>query len=172
MKTGKVITTAPTLFFILFSFGLGILSVSASSAQPLEPSYTIESFPVGNYPSYLTFDGANVWVTNGGPTSSVTKLRASDGERLGVFPVAKNPAHLTFDGENIWVACDNGNAITKLRASDRALLGTFPMHDLPTGIAWDGANIWVSHMSKAPWQSLRVTAPACSLCRLAPYHAG
>ena len=42
--------------------------------------------PVGNGPFGVAFDGASIWVTNGG-TNKVTKVRASDGTLLGAFPV-------------------------------------------------------------------------------------
>lgn len=110
--------------------------MSAAAPPPLDPSYTIQSFPAGSGPAYLAFDGANIWVTDYGVPYKVTKLRASDGELLGAFPVAPNPAHLAFDGVNIWVASDNGHTITKFRASDGPVLGIFPTgNDLPRGIA-------------------------------------
>jgi DNA-binding beta-propeller fold protein YncE len=57
-----------------------------------------QSFPVGNDPFFLVFDGANIWVTNAGD-NTVTKLRASDGANLGTFPVGGLwPAFITFDG--------------------------------------------------------------------------
>ena len=147
MKANRAI-----ILSVLFSFGLGILSLPASTPQPLDSSYTIESFPVGSGPTYLTFDGANVWVTNFLPPFSVTKLRASDGERLGDFSVGANPTYLTFDGENIWVSNNNDSSITKLRASDGALLGTFRTAGLrPRGITFDGASIWVALPPRAPW---------------------
>jgi DNA-binding beta-propeller fold protein YncE len=36
------------------------------------------TFTVGSHPGWMAFDGANIWVPNG--TSSLTKLRASDGK--------------------------------------------------------------------------------------------
>jgi len=39
------------------------------------------TFKVGNTPYGMTFDGANMWVTNSGD-NTVTKLRASDGKNL------------------------------------------------------------------------------------------
>jgi DNA-binding beta-propeller fold protein YncE len=35
------------------------------------------TFPVGNAPAGIAFDGANIWVAN--LSNSVTKLRASEG---------------------------------------------------------------------------------------------
>jgi hypothetical protein len=102
------------------------------------------SFPVGNGPRGVAFDGANIWVANAGD-NNVTKLRASDGANLGTFPVGNLPFGVAFDGANIWVTNSNSDSVTKLRASDGANLGTFPVGDGPRGVAFDGANIWVAN---------------------------
>src|SRR5258705_3430288 len=44
--------------------------------------YSGVTFHVGSGPTGVAFDGASIWVTNGG-SNSVTKLRASDGANLG-----------------------------------------------------------------------------------------
>ena len=49
------------------------------------------TFPVGDEPNGVAFDGANIWVANFG-SDNVTKLRASDGTNLGTFPVGKWPS--------------------------------------------------------------------------------
>jgi YVTN family beta-propeller protein len=61
----------------------------------------------------IAFDGANIWVTNGG-SNSVTKLRASDGAHLGTFSVGNYPFGIAFDGANIWVTNTNSNTVNKL----------------------------------------------------------
>src|SRR5258706_8754336 len=140
MKTTRIVTLSTSLGAAL----LLLEPCAAASAQErLDTRYTIQSFQVGTGPLNFAFDGANIWVANTSD-STVTKLRASDGERLGNFPVGANPWYLTFDGENIWVANDNGSSVTKLRASDGALLGTFPTGSNPHGIAFDGDSIWVA----------------------------
>jgi len=87
-------------------------------------------------PSFVAFDGANIWVTNGG-NSTVTKVQASDGFVLGTFNVPAGADYVAFDGANIWVT--NGSivnpSVTKLRASDGALLGTFNVGGGPVGVA-------------------------------------
>ena len=153
MKTRRTIILP--ILALLFSFGLGVRSSLASEPQPLDRSYTIESFAAGDGPQYLTFDGANVWVTNY-YANTVTKLRASDGERLGDFDAGRSPKYLTFDGENIWVADENGRSLTKLRASDGTFLLTIPtLFDAPEGIAWDGTNIWVAVSSLGAVERIR-----------------
>jgi len=103
--------------------------------------YSGVTFHVGSGPTGVAFDGASIWVTNGG-SNSVTKLRASDGANLGTFAVGFFPFGVACDGANIWVTNAGSASVTKLRASDGANLGNFPV-TAPGGIAFDGANIWV-----------------------------
>src|SRR5215471_5246493 len=103
-----------------------------------------KDFGAGNSPILMTFDGTNIWVTNFN-SSSVTKLRASDGANLGTFPAGYYPKGVAFDGVNIWVTNFTANTVTKLRASDGANLGTIPVGFGPEGVAFDGTNFWVAN---------------------------
>jgi len=47
-------------------------------------------------------------------SNTVTKLRASDGMRLGTFSVGSYPLGIAFDGANIWVTNTNSNTVNKL----------------------------------------------------------
>ena len=58
------------------------------------------TYPAGNGPWNVAFDGNNVWVTNSfldgnNWAGTVTKLRASDGTFLGTYPVGINPIALS-----------------------------------------------------------------------------
>jgi hypothetical protein len=59
---------------------------SSVAAQQAVPSGTIETFPAGDSPFQLAFDGENIWVTNASFDGAVTKLRASDGALWAPFP--------------------------------------------------------------------------------------
>src|SRR4051794_36231844 len=100
-----------------------MISSSAAHAQRLEERTTIQTFPVGDQPEALAFDGANVWVTNA-LDNTVTKLRASDGAPQGTFAVVGSfPQWITFDGTNVWVSNTSSDNVTKLLASDGTVLG-------------------------------------------------
>src|SRR5947209_401321 len=103
-----------------------------------------KDFAVGNAPTGLAFDGANIWVTNN-EGASVTKIRASDGVILGTFPVGTGPDSIVFDGEHMWVGNASANTVTELRASNGATLGTFAVGTNPIGLMFDGSNIWVAN---------------------------
>ena len=87
--------TSKVLFIISAFF------VSPATAQQLDKPDLIQSFPVGNRPHHLVFDGANIWVTNH-DDGTVMKLRASDGTIQGTFPAGPTPLYITFEGANIW----------------------------------------------------------------------
>ncbi|MGH9764951.1 MAG: YncE family protein, partial [Blastocatellia bacterium] len=60
------------------------------------------TFTVGRGPAWLTFDGANAWVTNQ-MDNNVMNLRARDGSVLGTYSVGTTPGEVVFDGASIWV---------------------------------------------------------------------
>ncbi len=102
----------------------------------------VRNFTVGNAPIMSAFDGANVWVTNGGD-GTVTKLRASDGKVLGTFNLGGAFA-IAFDGTYMWVTSRDTARIFKVQLSDGTVVGTFTVPVDPYGIAFDGQNIWVA----------------------------
>jgi hypothetical protein len=157
-KSSYTMNTARTSVLALVSvlfLGLTALLPLGAKAQLLG-SVNIQSFPMGNGPDHLVFDGANIWVTNTGD-DTVTKLRASDGTNLGTFPVGDYPRWITFDGASIWVVNIHSNNVTKLRASDGVVLGTFAVGSFPEGIAYDGANIWVANFFNDKVTKLRAS---------------
>ena len=103
---------------------------------------TTTSFKVGKEPYGVAFDGQNIWTANSGD-GTLTKLRASDGERLGEF-VCGAGYGVAFDGANIW-ATRIDNKVVKVRASDGKVLGIYDAGTSPFWLAFDGANIWVAN---------------------------
>jgi len=90
----------------------------------------------------LAFDGANIWVPNGGGT--VTKVRASDGKILGTFGAGNaDGTGIAFDGVNLWLS--GSPYIVEMRPSDGKVLLQKRISNLSIeGLAFDGANIWVA----------------------------
>jgi hypothetical protein len=128
----------------LAALGL-VLAVLGAAGLKAETSV---NYPAGVGPTGITFDGANIWVTNSG-SGTVTKMLASTGATVGTYPVGANPYGVAFDGVNIWIAnsafaSDN---VMKLLASTGAIVGTYPVGTNPLGVAFDGANIWVTNAS-------------------------
>src|SRR5436853_451820 len=105
------LTTAPYAklscsFLIAFLLGTRAFFGAAAIAEGTDAAI-IETFPVGHFPTALTFDGENIWVVNFN-SESVTKLRASDGTRAGTFSAGSEPEGITFDGANVWIT-NTGN---------------------------------------------------------------
>jgi outer membrane lipoprotein-sorting protein len=143
----------------------GVIAVNPQQVAPLKwfPAYqSAATFPVGNSPSGMAFDGANIWVADTG-SNTVTKLRASDGTNLGAFLVGASPYGVAFDGANIWVTSGFSNTVTKLRASDGACAGTctFGVGVIPYGVAFDGADVWVTNTFGDSVTKLRASDGAC-----------
>jgi hypothetical protein len=116
----------------------------SAGAVPASPSgFSLQWYKVGVNPLGIAYDGANIWTADFGP-GTVTKLRASDGKKLGTFEGWVSPTGVTFDGANICVSASDKGTVTKLRASDGKSLGTFSVGPGPWWMAFDGANIWVT----------------------------
>jgi DNA-binding beta-propeller fold protein YncE len=64
-------------------------------------------------PSGIVFDGQSMWVTNYG-SSTIMKLRITDGKVLGTFPTGSEPLVPAFDGANIWVPNSEDNSVSKM----------------------------------------------------------
>src|SRR5690242_9931575 len=121
-NTLRVLEISGRNLLLILSLGTGLANAPAVMAG--QPSSNTQSFPAGNAPEGLAFDGNSVWAVNG-LDSAVTKLRASDGSIEGVFSVGREPHYLVFDGANIWVANYEDGTVTKLRASDGIFLATY-----------------------------------------------
>jgi DNA-binding beta-propeller fold protein YncE len=88
------------------------------------------TYPVGNSPVAVAFDGTNIWVTNY-YGNNVTKLLASTGATLGTYPVGTNPSGVAFDAANIWVVNRGSNDVTKLLGLHRSRRGRLPRGNEP-----------------------------------------
>ncbi len=106
-------------------------------------------YPAGRSPSQLAFDGTNIWVLNFVNDGTVTKLRASDGQPLGVYPVGPWPSRLVTDGYSVWVSSRSGT--TRLRASDGVPLN-WPANETVCSTA----NIFGRWARKSPGYGLRM----------------
>ena len=99
-----------------------------------------------NQPGGLTTDGANIYVSNGG-NGNIVKLRASDGQYLGVLATTTDPGAMAFDGHRIWVANHNtGNphsTVSIYDASTGAFVRSVTVGSNPDNMVWDGWGMWI-----------------------------
>jgi hypothetical protein len=54
-----------------------------------------------------------MWITNY-RSSTIMKMRVSDGTVLGTFPTGSEPLVPAFDGANIWIPNSEGNSVSKM----------------------------------------------------------
>ena len=66
--------------------------------------FRISTLDVGNFPTGLTYDGQDIWVTVGGESPSlVLKIDSYSGSVLCNYSTLTNARGLVFDGSNYWV---------------------------------------------------------------------
>jgi len=148
LSIGDSLTTANAVLFDGHStwvaterLGVGSLAKITASGQILSVTQ------VGTAPIEMTYDGANVWVTNYDSSSlSVVDSRGELIKTIYLQPAA-HPEGILYDGKYIWIA-NNGagvNSVTKFDAASMALIANYPVGLLPDGLAFDGTYIWVTN---------------------------
>jgi YVTN family beta-propeller protein len=102
---------------------------------------------IGVAPVEMTYDGANVWVTN--YDSSTLSVVDSQGNPIKTIALkaTTDPEGILYDGKYIWVA-NNGvgeDNVSKFDAATMKLLGTYTVGNEPDSVAFDGTYIWVTN---------------------------
>lgn len=128
--------------FIIFSLSLSLKSVKQ-----------LKSFSTpGNYPTGVTFDGKNIWISD----RKDDKIYCVDPESGNVLRSVESPAYwpagLAWDGKNLWnldikggiPLAENYQAkIYKLDPKDGNILLTIESPaKLSEGLCWDGKYLW------------------------------
>ncbi len=93
----------------------------------------------------MTFDGANVWVANGG-ANNLSRITANAQPPIAATTVTLNsacnqPLFLAFDGTNVLVPCRNSNSVQFVTLTQQSLLTGITS---PAWITYDGTDIWVT----------------------------
>jgi hypothetical protein len=115
------------------------------------------SYPVGNNPTGIVFDGFYIWVLNQND-STLTKISAREGSMIGTYPTRVNPgqqATLTFDGTYIYVSSPRG--VTKHAASNGSIVGGCSLSATSGGMAFDGTYVVQVDSGVLLWAN----APSC-----------
>jgi YVTN family beta-propeller protein len=109
----------------------------------------LSTYPSGNDPDGIAFDGVYMWVANFTP-AAVTKIRASDGTIVDTVSVGtsgvSDPRLLVYDdaSKHVWVTLCGDNKIAEIDAATDAVVGDFDLPGSPYAIAFDGACLWVT----------------------------
>ncbi|MGD0279663.1 MAG: YncE family protein [Smithella sp.] len=107
------------------------------------------TYPSGNDPDGIAFDGTNMWVVNYTP-ATVTEIRASDGVILQTIPVGtsgvSNPRLVAYDNVSnyIWVAVCSDNKVIKIDPATGNIVGDYDVPGFPYAIVFDGTYMWVT----------------------------
>lgn len=115
---------------------------------------TTQTFPAGNAPYAIAFDGTRVWVANYFG-NNISLLRASDGASMGTYGTGTFPAGIAFDGTRMWIS-NNGAKSVRVLASDGSDLQTVNVGASPIGVAYDGTNTWVANWGNGAGNSVSV----------------
>jgi hypothetical protein len=108
--------------------------------------WTVTTVTTGvSTPRGALYDGANVWVTDGG-ASTLLKLDAA-GAILQTVTVGTNPQYPVFDGTSIWVPNNGSSSVSVVRASSGTVLATLTGNGLvgPAAAAFDGQRVLVTN---------------------------
>jgi DNA-binding beta-propeller fold protein YncE len=124
---------------------------NAGTLLKLSPAGAIlQTVTVGTHPLLPVFDGANIWVPNGGD-NSISVVQASSGNVVATIAAdASNnlsqPTMATFDGERILVTNFIGDSVSVFKAADLSFIANVSTggSTSPEGACSDGINFWVS----------------------------
>jgi hypothetical protein len=119
---------------------------SVSIATPGSIPWTVTTVTAGfTNPYGALYDGANVWVSDIGP-SAIFKLDSA-GAILQTVTVGFSPRFPIFDGANVWVPNAGDNSVSVVRASNGTVLATLTGNDLnqPNVASFDGQRVLVSN---------------------------
>jgi hypothetical protein len=114
-------------------------NVGAPSVSIITPgAWTVTTVTSGfTSPSGITFDGNNVWISEG--FGSIKKID-SNAAVLQTVTVGSFPQAPAFDGGNLWVPNFNDSTVSIVRASTGAVLATLTGNGLdhPSNATFDG----------------------------------
>jgi hypothetical protein len=110
----------------------------------------VQTVPVGLFPHYPAFDGANIWVPNFN-SNSITVVQASTGNVVATISSdpsnqLNGPSGASFDGERILVTNTNGNSVTVFKAADLSFIANVAtgVSSAPRSACSNGVNFWVN----------------------------
>ncbi|HSB90298.1 MAG TPA: protein kinase [Anaerolineales bacterium] len=138
--------------------GLGLLAVGVVAAVLLYLASTrigapsLSTYPVGDQPRALLFDGQAMWVANYFD-NTLTRLAASGcagssqdcGLALGTYPVDSLPSAMAFDGNRLWVANSLHQTLWVLDPASGATDATYQLSHVPTALLWADSFLWIAN---------------------------
>jgi hypothetical protein len=124
----------------------------------------VQTFTLGfDAPINILYDGANIWVTDGGiGTADLRKLNNDGSIAQSVTLGNQFLGNPVFDGVNIWVPMKGDNMVAVVRAATGATVAMLTKNGLnaPGTAAFDGQQILITNESGASvslWQATDLT---------------
>jgi YVTN family beta-propeller protein len=129
----------------LLVLGSGAFLVSQRGRGPVAATY-----PAGDSPRAVLFDGETVWVANFFDYT-VTRLQATGcsssadpcGRPLGTYYLNNAPVSLAHDGRSLWVAETTVGYLTRLDPATGERLDQYRLPHLPGALLYHDNGLWV-----------------------------
>jgi YVTN family beta-propeller protein len=110
-------------------------------------SYVVNTISVGQDPSFLSYDGTYLWVTNT-LSGTVTQINAASGTTIRTISVGSNPYGISSNGINVWVAVQgtsNPGTLKKIDISTGDILETITVGNDPYAVLSNETKVWVAN---------------------------
>jgi len=110
--------------------------------SPVSP-YTSTTITVGDAPNGLAYDGAAVWVANGGD-STITRIDVDTNSTVSVnaSTLGTTPTDLAFDGTKLWISFTGSDEIGYYDTANMVLSTNAISITDPGALVFDGARVW------------------------------
>jgi len=134
---------------VLLLAGAGVFALSGRLGGP-----KVATYPAGDSPRALLFDGQSVWVMNalGGTLSQLTATNCAAnpdpcGQTSHVIKIDQLPTAMAFaaDGKTIWVTFGLNSTLVQFDPATQHELATFRLPNVPTALLRVGDNLWVAN---------------------------
>lgn len=101
---------------------------------------------VGQEPKGVASDGADIWVANSGPQSTVSQVQASNGKLIGTWTGVESAANILIARGRVFVAGRSSSlyVIDPQQPPGPAATLTNTLPTIITSITFDGSHIWTA----------------------------
>ena len=125
-------------------------------------SYVVNTISVGQNPSFLSYDGTYLWVTNT-LSGTVTQINAASGTTIRTIPVGSNPYGISSNGINVWVAVQgtsNPGTLKKIEISTGNILETITVGNVPYAVLSNETKVWVANYNSNSVSVINISTSA------------
>ena len=150
--TGPAVSSLDSLNGAPCNNGQGSTQVSYGTGDSVTiqcvPLFPPKTFPAGNQPGAIAFDGTHLWVANQTGDLTVLNTDGSTAFSAGAGGVTRPSAIAVDSAHHVWVTDAQFNDVTEFNP-DGSIVGTFPVGTTPDGITYDGTHMWVANLNSS-----------------------